>query len=82
VPRSGLLPEDGATFHARIDTVAEGVRKLFQATYRVQLDLKSRVEVETPDIETFDTGEQARAWIHQTASARGFKTIFWEDQEQ
>ena len=81
MPRSGLLPEDGATFRAHIDTIEEGARILFQATYRVQLDFKSHVDVETPDIETFDTREQARTWIHQTAAARGFKTIIWEDQE-
>jgi hypothetical protein len=73
--RPALLPEDGATFHAHIDEVEEGGRMLFQATYCVQLDMKSHVDMESPDSEIFRTSEEARAWIHQRAAARGFKTI-------
>jgi hypothetical protein len=74
-----LLPEDGATFHAQIDAIEEGASTLFRASYCVQLDLRSHVDMETPDMEVFETNEQARTWLHQRAAARGFKRILWKD---
>jgi hypothetical protein len=73
--QQALLPQDGATFHGHIQTVEEAGRKRFRASCYAQLDMKSHVDTESPDIEMFNTEEDARSWIHSKAASRGFSKI-------
>jgi len=64
-----LLAEDGATFHARIDVVANG---RFRAECWAELNLLSKIQTESPEYHICNTRLDAESWIDQQAAARGF----------
>jgi hypothetical protein len=72
-PRRSLSAADGAKFRALIEEMPDGQ---WRASGQVKLDMKSKIEDQTSDIEMFPSEEQARAWAETAARARGFSDFF------
>ena len=74
-----LNPADGATFHAMIEEMPDG---MWRASGLARLDEKSQVQEQTLGMEMCPTELTARAWVNRVGALQGFKSCKLEVRRQ